>query len=201
MGSSIVHHSPGGKCSLKRNFSLFVKDPQYKVSAQVGEETWSYISGETEVNSCFSRGEGATELTESAAELFKVDEAVLVLVYQAEDPEGEGALGAAESPGLQEGKEGAELLETQLVLLQIGQTGVMMQKNWTLHCPVAAEEMLPLNKEHKYEFSFSIMTTPVLILTTLFHVFDSLWTNYKAHQVGRHWVWHLEKPPESENRF
>ncbi len=85
-----------------------------------------------------------SELTKGEAELFKVDEAILVLVYQTEDPEGEGALCAAERPGLQQGEERAELLEAQLVLLQIGQAGVMMQQSWTLHCPVAAEEMLPL---------------------------------------------------------
>lgn len=50
--------------------------------------------------------------TKGTAEFFKVDKAVLVLVYQAEDPEGEGALGGAESPGLQQGEEHAELLET-----------------------------------------------------------------------------------------
>lgn len=85
-------------------------------------------------------------LTEGPAELFKVDEAILVLVYQAEDPEGKGALVAAESPGLQQGEKHAELLETQLVLLQIGQAGVMMEQSWTFHCPVAAEEMLPLRR-------------------------------------------------------
>lgn len=90
-----------------------------------------------------------SELTEGAAELFKVDEAVLVLVYQAEDPEGEGALGGAESPGLQQGEEHAKLLETQLVLLQIGQAGVMMEQSRALHCPVAAAEMLPLKIENK----------------------------------------------------
>lgn len=73
----------------------------------------------------------------------------MVLVDQAEDPEGEGALGGAESPGLQQREEGAELLETQLVLLQIGQAGVMMEQCWTLHCPIAAQEMLPLKIENK----------------------------------------------------
>lgn len=53
-----------------------------------------------------------SQRTEGAAEFFKVDEAVLILVYQAEDPEGQGALGGAESPGLQQGEEHAELLET-----------------------------------------------------------------------------------------
>lgn len=53
-----------------------------------------------------------SERTEGAAEFFEVNEAVLILVYQAEDPEREGALGGAESPGLQQGEEHAELLET-----------------------------------------------------------------------------------------
>ena len=109
------------------------------------------------------------ELTERTANLFKVDEAVLVLVYQAEDPQGEGALGAAESPGLQQGEEHAELSETQLVLLQIGQAGVVVQENRTLHCPVAAEEMLPLKTE--------IMTVKKRFMMTLkmpYRVFDSL---------------------------
>lgn len=30
----IVHHIPGGRCSLKRNFSLFVNEPQYRVSTE-----------------------------------------------------------------------------------------------------------------------------------------------------------------------
>lgn len=90
------------------------------------------------------------EFTKSVAELFKVDEAVLILVDQAEDPEGEGALVGAKSPRLQQGEEHAELLETQLVLLQISQAGVMMEESWTLHRPVAAEKMLPLtNKQNK----------------------------------------------------
>lgn len=96
-----------------------------------------------------------SELTKGRAELFKVNKAVLVLVYQAEDPEGEGALAGAESPGVQQGEEHTELLETKLVLLQIGQTGVMMEQNWALHCPVAAEEMLPL-KNNIHIFSFKI---------------------------------------------
>lgn len=50
--------------------------------------------------------------TKGTGEFFKVDKAVLVLVYQAEDPEREGALGGAESPGLQQGEEHAELLVT-----------------------------------------------------------------------------------------
>lgn len=82
--------------------------------------------------------------TQSRAELLKVDKPVLVLVDEAEDPEGEGAPGRAEGPGLQEGEELAELLEPQLVLLQVGQAGVMVQQSRTLHGPVAAEEMLPL---------------------------------------------------------
>lgn len=57
------------------------------------------------------------ERTEGTAELFKVDQAVLVLINQAEEPKGEGALVAAEGPGLQQGEEHTELLETQLVLL------------------------------------------------------------------------------------
>lgn len=140
-----VHYSPGGRCSLKRNFSLFVKDPQYKVSA--GEAIWNYSSEVTEDKGCISGEQRTSEYTKGRAELFKVDEAVLVFVYQAEDPEREGALGGAESPGLQQGEEPAELLETQLVLLQIGQAGVMMEQSGTLHCPVAAKEMLPLKTE------------------------------------------------------
>lgn len=82
--------------------------------------------------------------TEGTAELFKVDKAVLVLINQAEDPQGKSALVGAESPGLKQGEEHAELLETQLVLLQIGQAGVMMVQSRTIHCPVTGEEMLPL---------------------------------------------------------
>lgn len=41
------------------------------------------------------------ELTKGIAELFEVDKAVLVFVYQAEDPEGEVALPSAESPRIQ----------------------------------------------------------------------------------------------------
>lgn len=29
-----VHHIPGGRCSLKRNFSLLVNEPQYRVSME-----------------------------------------------------------------------------------------------------------------------------------------------------------------------
>lgn len=85
-----------------------------------------------------------SQRTEGIAELFKVDKAVLVLINQAEDPQGEGALVGAESPGLEKGEEHAELLESQLVLLQIGQAGVMMVQSRTIHCPVTGEEMLPL---------------------------------------------------------
>lgn len=85
-----------------------------------------------------------SQRTEGTAELFKVDKAVLVLINQAEDPQGEGALVGAESPGLEQGEEHAELLESQLVLLQIGQAGVMMVQSGTTHCPVTGEEMLPL---------------------------------------------------------
>lgn len=131
-----------------------MKDPLYKVSA--GEVILNYSSGDVEVNVCISGEQKTSELTKSTAELFKVDEAVLVLVYQTEDPEGEGALSAAECPGLQQEEEHAELLETQLVLLQIGQAGVMMQQSWTLHCPVAAEEMLPLKIENKEKHDVSI---------------------------------------------
>lgn len=162
---SIVHHSPGGRCSLKRNFSLFVNDPLYKVSA--GEESTNFSSGDTKVNRCVVEEQRASELTKGTAELFKVDEAVLVLIYQAEDPEGEGALGVAESPGLQQGEEHAELLETQLVLLQIGQAGVMMEQSWTLHCPVAAEEMLPLQKENKEKCNVSTSNFLLQLLTFL----------------------------------
>lgn len=99
---------------------------------------------DTGVKNCI-RGERRTnERTKGTAELFEVNETVLVLVYQAEHPEGEGALDCAKSPGLQEGENHAELQETQLVLLQVGQTGVVMEQSWTVHCPVAAEEMLPL---------------------------------------------------------
>lgn len=79
------------------------------------------------VNGFISGELRTSKLTEGPAELFEVDEAVLVLVYQAEDPEGQGALGGAESPGLEQGEEHAELLETQLVLLQVGQAGVMVE--------------------------------------------------------------------------
>lgn len=97
------------------------------------------------------------EFTKSVAELFKVDEAVLILVDQAEDPEGEGALVGAKSPRLQQGEEHAELLKTQLVLLQISQAGVMMEESWTLHRPVAAEKMLPLtNKQKKKHVCISL---------------------------------------------
>lgn len=87
---------------------------------------------------------GASEHTEGTAELFKVDQAILVLVNQAEEPQGKGALVAAEGPGLQQREEHAELLETQLVLLQIGQAGVVVNQSRTIHCPVAGEEMLSL---------------------------------------------------------
>lgn len=40
--------------------------------------------------------------TKGTAEFFKVDKAILVLIYEAEDPEREGALGGAESPGLKQ---------------------------------------------------------------------------------------------------
>lgn len=107
-----------------------------------------------------------SELTEGAAELFKVDEAILVLVYQAKDPEGEGALGGAESPGLQQGEEHTKLLETQLVLLQIGQAGVMMEQSRALHCPVATAEMLPLKIENKGQN----MTLMFFIFVILLHL-------------------------------
>lgn len=87
--------------------------------------------------------------TESTAELFEVDETVLVLIYEAEHPEGEAALVGAKSPGLQQREELTELLETQLVLLQIGQAGVMVQQSRAFHGPVAAKEMLPLRKRKK----------------------------------------------------
>lgn len=104
----------------------------------------SYSSRDSEVESCISGVQRMKELTKGTAEFSKVDEAILVLVNQAEDPEGKGALSSTKSPGLQQGEEHRELLETQLVLLQVGQTGVMMQQSWTFHCPVAAEEMLSL---------------------------------------------------------
>lgn len=85
-----------------------------------------------------------TVLTEGTAELFEVDKAVLVLVYQAEDPEGEGVLAGAEGPGLQQGEQQPELLEAQLVLLQISQTRVMVQQGGAVDQPIAAQEMLPL---------------------------------------------------------
>lgn len=84
------------------------------------------------------------ERTEGTTELFKVDEAVLVLVNQTEEPQRQGALVAAEGPGLQQREEHAELLEAQLVLLQIGQAGVVVMQSRTVHCPVAGEEMLSL---------------------------------------------------------
>lgn len=101
-------------------------------------------------------GQKTSELTEGAAELFKVDKAVLVFVYQAEDPQGDAALVGAERPGIQQGQEGAELLETQLVLLQIGLAGVVMEQSGTLHRPVAAEEMLPLGNKTKNNFYLEI---------------------------------------------
>lgn len=118
-----------------------MKDTPYKVSVEIK----SFI-----VQAVARRNAGWPEKpskrTESVAELLKVDEAVLVLVDEAEDPEGERALGGAEGPGLQQGEELAELLESQLVLLQIRQAGVMVEQSWTLHRPVAAEEMLPLKR-------------------------------------------------------
>lgn len=56
-------------------------------------------------HSCFNGEDGSNQSTQSAAELFKVDKAVLVLIDQPEDPERERALGCAEGPGLQEGEE------------------------------------------------------------------------------------------------
>lgn len=165
LAASLVDHSPGGRCSLKRNFSLFVKDPLCKVSA--GEAVWSYSGGAAEADGCVSGAvQRTSELTEGAAELFKVDEAILVLVYQAKDPEGEGALGGAESPGLQQGEEHTKLLETQLVLLQIGQAGVMMEQSRALHCPVATAEMLPLKIENKGQN----MTLLFFIFVILLHL-------------------------------
>lgn len=96
------HHSPGGRCSLKRNFSLLVKDPQYKVSA--GEAFWNN-SEDKEFYSCINEELGRNKGTQSTAEFFKVDKAILVLIDQAEDPERERARGRAERPGLQEGEE------------------------------------------------------------------------------------------------
>lgn len=107
---------------------------------------FNYSSGgDADTHGCIS--EGRTGFTEGTAEFFKVDKTVLVLVYQTENPEREGALGGAESPGLQQGEKNAELLESQLVLLQIGQAGVVMEQSGTLDGPVAAEEMLPLNTQ------------------------------------------------------
>lgn len=60
------------------------------------------------------------------AELLKVDEAVLVLINEAEDPERQSAFDRAKGPWLQQEKERAELLEAQLILFQIGQARVMM---------------------------------------------------------------------------
>lgn len=88
--------------------------------------------------------EADNEHTQGTAELFKVDQAVLVLVNQAEEPQRQGALVAAEGPGLQQREEHAELLEAQLVLLQVSQAGVVVMQGRTVHCPVAGEEMLPL---------------------------------------------------------
>lgn len=48
---------------------------------------------------------GGIKGTQSKAEFFKVDKAILVFIDQAEDPERERALGCAEGPGLQEGEE------------------------------------------------------------------------------------------------
>lgn len=55
--------------------------------------------------------------TKGTAELFKVDKAVLVLVYEAEDPERQSTLVGAKCPWLQQVEERAELLKTQLILL------------------------------------------------------------------------------------
>lgn len=52
------------------------------------------------------------QLTNGTAELFKVDEAVLVLINQAKDPEGQGVLGGAKSPRLEQGEEHTKLVET-----------------------------------------------------------------------------------------
>lgn len=54
---------------------------------------------------CFNGEDGSNQSTQSTAEFFKVDKAVLVLIDQSEDPERERALGCAEGPGLQEGEE------------------------------------------------------------------------------------------------
>lgn len=69
------------------------------------------------MNTRISKDGRFEEFTKSTAEFFEVDETILVLINEAEHPEGEGALGGAESPGLKQGEEHAELLETQLVLL------------------------------------------------------------------------------------
>ena len=84
---------------MKRNFSLCVKDPQYKVSAgeAIGVEN-------TEGNSSCNGEQRVGTRTQGTGELFKVDKTVLIFVYQAENPEREGALGGAESPGLQQGE-------------------------------------------------------------------------------------------------
>lgn len=87
-----------------------MKDPQYKVSA--GEAIWNYSTEDTEGNRHINGEQRMSKGTEGTAEFFKVDKAVLVLIYQAEDPEREGALISAESPGLQQWEEHAELMET-----------------------------------------------------------------------------------------
>lgn len=103
-------HSPGGRCTLKNNFSLFVKDPLYKVST--GEAIWNISNIDTRVQWLHYEENSISICTKSTAKFFKVDKAILILVYQAEYPQRQGALSSTEGPWLQKGEEQAELVIT-----------------------------------------------------------------------------------------
>lgn len=78
----------------------------------MGEAIWSYSTEDTKGDHHINGEQRMSKGTKGTAEFFKVDKAILVLIYQAEDPEREGALGSAESPGLKQWEKHTKLLET-----------------------------------------------------------------------------------------
>lgn len=94
-----------------------MKDPLYKVST--GEAIWNISHIDTrmqwlhyEENGMHYEENSICVCTKSTAKFFKVDKAILILVYQAEYPQRQGAFSSTESPRLQQGEEQAELVIT-----------------------------------------------------------------------------------------
>ena len=84
-------------------------------------------------------------LTEASDKLLEVDEAVLVLVEQAEEPGGQRGRVHAAAPGPQYREELAKLARVDAVLLQVGQARVVALRRSAARAPVAAHDVLGLH--------------------------------------------------------